>query len=34
MKFRTIFKGILDEFYLFYNFQNVTYFEDLQNVTM
>ena len=34
MKFRTIFKGISDEYNLLYSFQNFTYFEDLQNVTV
>ena len=28
-----IFKGILDEYNLLYNIQNVTNFEDLQNIT-
>ena len=34
MKFLTIFKGISDEYNLLHNFQNVTYFEVLQNVTV
>ena len=34
MKFWTIFKGMSDEYTLLYNFQNVTYFEDLQNVAV
>ena len=33
-KFGTIFKGSLDDCNFLYNFQNFTYFEDLQNVTV
>ena len=34
MKFRTIFKGISDKYNLLFTFQNVIYFENLQNVTV
>ena len=34
IKFWTIFERISDEYNLQYNFQDVTYFEALQNVTV